>query len=147
MTGVATYFEVQGLVEVGQVLGRLARLDLVELADVVSEHLVNSTRARIQEDKASPEGEAWAPWSARYDETRNHGVHSLLIGEGHLQGSIDNYSSATEVRVGTPLVYAAVHQFGAQDGSIPARPYLGISALDRLEIEQLALDLFGEALS
>lgn len=146
MAGVATYFEVQGLVEVGQVLGRLAQLDLVDLADVVGEYLVNSTRARIQEDKASAEGEAWAPWSERYDETRNHGVHSLLIGEGHLQGSIDNYSSATEVRVGTPLVYAAVHQFGSGDGSIPARPYLGLSALDRLEIETMALDLFGEAM-
>lgn len=147
MAGVAAEFELQGLVEVGAVLGRLSRMDLTKLAYRVSDHLVNSTKARIQEEKASPEGAPWAPWSERYDETRHHGVQSLLIGEGHLQGSIDNYSAGGEVRVGTPLVYGAVHQFGAEDGSIPARPYLGLSDLDRQEIERMALDLFGEALA
>lgn len=147
MSGVATQIEIEGLVNVGQALGRLSRLDLVALADVASEFLVNSTQARLQEEKASPEGEPWAPWSPAYAKTRVPGVQSLLISKDELRDSIANYADGPTVRIGSNLVYAAFHQFGSDDGDIPARPYLGVSEADRIEIEQMALDLFGEALS
>lgn len=147
MAGVTTEFEVDGLVDVGRMFGRLSRLDLVELADAAGELLVSSTQRRIHEEKASPDGAAWAPWSERYDDTRLHGVHSLLVGENHLLTSITNYTSGGVVRVGSNLEYAAVHQFGSEgDGNIVARPYLGVSADDRAALERMALDLFGEAL-
>jgi phage virion morphogenesis protein len=43
------------------------------------------------------------------------------------------------VAVGTNRVYAAIHQLGGQAGrgrkvTIPARPYLGVSAADRVRI-------------
>lgn len=147
MAGVVTAFEVEGLVDVGRVLGRLSRLDLVDLADAAGELLVSSTQRRIHEEKESPDGVDWMPWSEAYDETRIHGVHSLLVSENHLLTSIDNYTSGGVVRVGSNLEYAAVHQFGSDDGGgIPPRPYLGLSRGDRLELEAMALDLFGEAL-
>lgn len=147
MAGVAAEFEVKGLVDVGRVLQRLSDLDLVGLADAAGELLVSSTQRRIHEDKASPEGAAWAPWSERYDDTRNHGVHSLLVSENHLLTSVTNHSTGWTVRVGSNLAYAAVHQFGSRDGDIPARPYLGVSADDRDALERMALDLFGEAVA
>ena len=160
MTGVAVEFEVEGLVDVGRVLGRLSQLDLVELQDVAGGLLVSSAQRRIQEEKTSPEGVAWPAWSPAYAATRIPGVHSLLVGGhrpagegvrsegGHLQGSIEHHFAGDVVLIGSNLPYAAVHQFGSDDGgNIPARPYLGISADDRAAIEAMALDLFGEAVA
>lgn len=146
MAGVAADVELEGLVDVGRVLGRLSDLDLAELADAAGALLVSSTQRRLHEEKTGPDGDAWAPWSERYDETRLHGVHSLLVSGGHLRDSIASYIDGLTVRVGSNLVYAATHQLGSEDGDIPARPYLGISAEDRVALERMALDMFGEAL-
>lgn len=145
MTGVATRFEIEGLVNVGLVLGRLSQLDLSSLADKASAYLISSTQDRITGEQTSPEGDPWAPWSPDYAATR-HGNQSLLVGGGDLRDSLKRFSSGTEIGAGSNLEYAAVHQFGSDDGSTPARPYLGLSPLDQREIEQMALDLFGEAL-
>lgn len=51
-----------------------------------------------------------------------------------------------EIGAGSNLEYAAVHQFGSDDGSTSARPYLGLSDFDRGEIERMAANLFGEAI-
>lgn len=148
MSGVAAEFEIEGLVDVGRVLGGLSNLDFDELADAAGALLVSSTQRRIYEEKTGPDGATWVPWSERYNETRLHGVHSLLVSEGHLRDSIASHVDGPTVRVGSNLVYAAVHQLGSEDadGGVPARPYLGISADDRMAIEHMALDLFGEAL-
>lgn len=145
MAGVVTEIEIDGLAEVGRVLGRLSELDVAELAYATGELLVSSTQRRMHEEKAGPDGDAWAPWSPDYAATRLPGVHSLLVGENHLLTSIWNHTSGHVVRIGTPLPYGAVHQFGSSDGTTPARPYLGLSPSDRADIERMALDLFGEA--
>ncbi len=51
------------------------------------------------------------------------------------------------LEVGSPLVYAAMEQFGGQKsefphlwGDIPARPFLGVSAADADKMERTALD-------
>ena len=134
-------------------LGRLGGIDTSELVYNVGALLESSTQARIADEKRSPEGEAWVPWSERYDETRDHTRHSLLVGSGApgLLSSIQNYSTADEVRVGTPLVYGAIHQFGSGDlarpTNIPARPYLGLSPDDRLDIEDLVTGAIEQALA
>lgn len=145
MTGIAATWEIEGLVDVGRALGRLSRLDLVELADAAGELLVSSTQRRIAEEKEGPEGENWPVWSPAYAATRIAGTHSLLVGENHLLTSLQNYTEGEVVRIGSPLPYAGVHQGGSQDGGTPAREYLGLSAGDRLALEAMALDLFGEA--
>lgn len=120
-----------------------------ELEDVVfaiGELIVTQTKTRIADEKRGPDGEAWAPWSAAYAATRSGG-HSLLQGEGHLLDSISNHSRGLEAIVGTNLVYGAAQQFGleAEDGSggLPAREYLGLSAENRTEIEELVIDMVG----
>jgi phage virion morphogenesis protein len=118
-----------------------------EFAEILAEHVVGQTKVRIEEEKRSPDGAAWAPWSAAHAATR-HGNQSLLLagGEDYLLESIAAETSDDAVRVGSGPVYGAVHQFGSRDGSTPARPWLGLSAENRAEIEQLAVDLFDELL-
>ncbi|MDO5087983.1 MAG: phage virion morphogenesis protein [Comamonadaceae bacterium] len=76
-----------------------------------------------------------------------------LTGETGALARTINYrvSGEREVRVGSPMVYAAAHQYGARQGSfgrtrrggpipwgtIPARPFLGLSATDQAQIVQL----------
>jgi phage virion morphogenesis protein len=123
---------------------------LVTVVDAVGALIEDQTKLRIEEDKAAPDGSPWSAWSAAYDETRNHAVHSLLIGEGNLRESIQNYSTGLVATVGTPLIYGAHQQFGsADDGSpvaagatgdgIPARPYLGLSSANIDDINDLVI--------
>lgn len=121
-------------------LARLNEAELAELLYVVSVLIEDQTKLRIADEKTSPEGEPWAPWSARYAGTRNarnSRRHSLLVGEGDLRDSIQSYSRGSEAVVGSPLIYAATHQFGDASRNIPARPYLGISADNHQAIEEL----------
>jgi phage virion morphogenesis protein len=68
-------------------------------------------------------------------------VHALLVGRGDLRDSIQNYTSGDTIRVGTNLVYGAIHQFGSNgaEGGIPARPWLGLSREDEREITDLVI--------
>jgi phage virion morphogenesis protein len=62
----------------------------------------------------------------------------ILIGRGMsggLMGSINFRAASDNVRVGTPKVYGAIHQYGGKAGrghavTIPARPYLAIQDED-----------------
>lgn len=123
----------------------LGPAELEEIVFAIGEMMVTQARTRIADEKRGPEGEAWAPWSAAYAATRS-AQHSLLVGEGNpgLMESITNHSRGMEAIAGTDLPYGAVHQFGSEDGSTPARPYLGLSDENRREIEDLvAGDLRG----
>ncbi|EDL60549.1 hypothetical protein PM8797T_10874 [Gimesia maris DSM 8797] len=42
-------------------------------------------------------------------------------GQGHIEIITDDSTT-----FGTSIYYASVHQYGRKDGSIPARPFLGI---------------------
>ncbi len=142
------------------VLDALARLEAVgagavQLMTVLGSALADSTRLRFSSNIA-PDGNKWAALNPAYAELRRPGP--ILVQGGHLRGSITFRPSAEEVKIGSPMIYAAVHQFGArieaknvkslvfQMGAggglvrvravtIPARPYLGISAEDEAMIE------------
>jgi len=70
----------------------------------------------------------WEP-SARAIAT---GGKTLIIQgwAGGLLGSINYQASRDEVKIGTPKIYGAVHQFGYKTNNIPARPYLLIQDED-----------------
>ena len=127
------------------------RMLLGEMLDGVGALVASQTQRRIAEEKRGPDGKAWKPWS---EETarRRSGTQSLLFYEGHLAGSIDHEVAGDEVRVGSGLVYAAIHQFGGKAGrgrqvEIPARPYLGLSDENRDEIEAVVTDWLEEVLA
>lgn len=140
--------------DLSDVEARLAVFDGAALADVmfaVGQVMETQTRTRIMDEKRGPDGDVWPAWSAAYAETRGP-HHSLLVGAGNpgLLSSVQNYTAGLEARVGTPLIYGAIHQFGGEDvgkPNLPARPWLGLSGENRIEIEALVVDcvedLFG----
>lgn len=139
-----------------------AGADLQPALQDIGEYLVVSTRDRFR-DGVAPDGAPWAPNSPVTTARRGKGAAGKrpLIGETRqLSTRIFYRVTAHTVEVGSPLEYAAVHQFGAGKGQfgrskrgskrgpipwgdIPARPFLGLSDQDRSEV----LDIIQEHLA
>lgn len=132
-----------------------ARLsDMTEVFQDIGEYLVDSTKQRFN-DGVAPDGTAWAPKSqATIDSYRQREAKAgnaaidfrpLFGASGSLSSNIVYEASADSVTWGSPMIYAAVQQFGASKGEfgaasngssipwgdIPARPFIGISDEDR----------------
>jgi len=116
-----------------------------ELMEQIGEQLVSSTQQRF-EDGQGPDGEDWEP-SIRAKEDGGQ----TLVDTARLKNSIGYEASPNLVAVGTNVEYASTHQFGAEiraknaphlrfqvggrwarkkSVTIPARPFIGISAQD-----------------
>ena len=138
MSGVAFQIETQGFPEVEGFLLGLSSIELEDLTHNIAALLVASTQERIKSDQTSPDGEPWQDWSDEYALTR-HDNQSLLNSSGDLINTLDSASTGSTVRVGSNLLYAAIHQAGGEalGINIPARPYLGLSEDDRAAISAL----------
>jgi len=138
--------------------------DLSIMMQDVAEFLVTSTKDRFGEGTA-PDGTPWAPksqttldaYAARHDRVD---ARPLFGPSGMLSQRIFAETTADSVRWGSPMIYAAVMQFGAEQGEfgafmgidkrgrrhfhtipwgdIPARPFLGLSETDRDGITAIA---------
>ena len=110
-----------------------------DLMEEIGEHLVTSTLLRMEE-AVSPEGDPWAAWSDDYAAKREGGA--MLMDTERLAGSITYRAETQRVEVGTNVIYGAIHQAGGEEVGmpIPARPYLGISSEDEIELMQLITD-------
>ncbi len=143
--------------EVTAVLDRLAAhlTDMSDLMNEIGEQLERQTKQRFFEGK-SPDG---VPWAAKSQTTINAYKRRgqtvdfrPLFGPNEdgmpLRNSISRNYGPDFVEIGSNKIYAAVMQFGAAKGAfgdnqtghpipwgrIPARPYLGISDIDRANI-------------
>lgn len=146
MSGVILNFDLSALDGLEGRINRLAGFDRADLFDQIGAVLESSTRERIGETKRGPLGEVWPAWSPDYAATRRPG-HSLLVGEQSLLDSIQAVSNSEQARVGSNMIYAARQHFGDDDGAgIPARPYLGISDQDELDIKDLVTGFLGDSL-
>lgn len=141
-----------------EITGALTRLsahlsDLTPVMQEIGEILVDSTKQRFGQG-VSPDGIRWAPKSpvtlAKYGaRTSNRiDIRPLFGPSGALSSQIFANATADSVEVGSPMIYAATQQFGAAQGAfgrtsrngpipwgnIPARPFLGISAEDEVNI-------------
>lgn len=114
----------------------------------VGEHLLNSVGDNFDNETA-PDGTRWKALSIATRDLRQkkygNAPVTILRASGALRGSINMVASDTEVRIGSALIYAAIHQLGGEAGrnrkvTIDARPYLGISAADEEEIFAIAED-------
>ncbi len=137
MAGVTASLTTEGLEAAIKRLSRLEGFQMAELSDAAGAILESSTRDRF-DTKTAPDGAAWVPWSEAYDDTRD-AHHSLLVEEGELRDSIASYSTGFEAHVGSNLIYAAHHHFGGDEigSGVPARPYLGISDEDEIDLADL----------
>ena len=147
---VALRFNIRELQRFDRVMDRLSNLNRRQLAEDLGSELENQTRRRITTEKYAPDGTQWVGWTADYAATR-HGGHSLLEGEGDLVDSIQFLvaGDANSIEVGSNLVYAAVHNFGSAEddaNDIPARQYLGLSAENAADLEDLVIGYYEETL-
>lgn len=119
----------------------------------IGEALVNSTRDRFRAERG-PDGVPWAALSPRYLANKSPNPGKILQRSGALVRQIFPQVEGTTLLVGTDRVYGATHQFGALQGrfgktkrgapipwgTIPARPFLGVSAEDDQEIIAILRD-------
>ncbi len=128
-----------------------------------------STHERFR-DETGPDGAKWAPLHPAYAAIkRGAGILRVSGMSGGLMGlvTVATDEAAGTVEVGTNKIYGAIHQFGgvikpkrgkalafrlggrlvlAKKVTIPARPYLGISADDAAEIEAIIARVLERAL-
>ena len=123
-----------------------ARLgDLTPAFRDMGEHLLNSTRARFRAQTA-PDGSPWAALSPGYRAAKKKNKDKILTLQGRLRGLLTYQASQDALRIGTPLIYGATHQFGDPRRNIPARPFLGLSVDDKVELVAILNDWLTRAL-
>ena len=129
--------------------------DLTPVMKVIGERLLNSARERFADEEA-PDGSAWAPLSEGTLKAKQRNRGRILTRDGYLGGTLAYRADSTSVEIGSPLIYAGTHQFGAEQGAggvtsrgspipwgdIPARPFL-VDADGRLarEDERAIVDI------
>lgn len=133
--------------EIRDGLERLARqgADMRNVFGDIGEELLNSTRRRFEVEQ-DPDGMAWQRLSERYRQRKDRNKDKVLQYRGHLFGTLDYQAESDHVAVGSPLIYAATHQFGDDDRGIPARPFLGLSDDDRDQVVAILHDHLQRAL-
>ncbi|WP_054006433.1 phage virion morphogenesis protein [Cypionkella psychrotolerans] len=147
-----------------QITAALARAlaqqdDLSPLTDQIGEILVVSVKDRFKAGE-SPDGVKWAAKSpvtlAAYGARKSNRIDArpLFGPSGMLNAQIFAETSSDGVLVGSGRVQAAMMQFGGAKaafphlwGNIPARPFLGFSDQDRVNILGEAEDWLMEAFS
>lgn len=161
MDGIRLVIDVDGVLP-GDLLARLAEgtADTLPLMSDIGAVLESSTRERIEDTKTAPDGTPWVSNQA--------GTSTLLATGRHLRDSVAFIATPSEVQVGAAWEYAHVHQDGAvikpksaarlhfmvggasvfaRQVTIPARPFVGVSAEDETEIERVTLDWLSDLVS
>lgn len=136
MVGVQMDLTMDGLRPALDALSGFGAADRREVLGIMGGVAESAARRRLAEDREGPDGTPWPAWSEAYARTR-HGNQSLLQSEGHLIDSLQSVVIGDDtVLEGSPLVYAAIHQFGGEPVgmAIPERPYLGLSSDDEAEM-------------
>ncbi|MBV1817642.1 phage virion morphogenesis protein [Bacteroidales bacterium MSK.15.36] len=142
----------------------LSDIDKRGINQALSESVRTSTKERFKEEK-SPEGKRWEKSIRASQES---GL--TLTKSAGMKNSIKSTADNSGFAVGTNKIYARTHQFGEKgrkikaktpkglifkvgDGwarkkkvtiKIPARPFLGLSEEDLLEIKRTLEDVFEE---
>lgn len=131
----------------------------------IGQQLVKSTRARFATETSS-DGTAWAALNPEYKKGKRGTKILQEAGmRGGLLGTIVYQVTGDRLQVGTNKVYGAIHQFSgkivpktgkalvfrmggkviiARSVTIPARPFLGISAADKVTIAEVVQDHIDE---
>lgn len=153
--GVRFTFDQRALEGALKAVGELVTFDGAPLMEAVASLGESQTRRRITDEKTAPDGTPWPP---------NAAGTSILFATGqHLLASVAFTSSADEAVWGASWEFAHVHQDGAviepktaaalrfklgdrtvhaKRVTIPARPFVGLSAENRAEITELVTDYF-----
>ena len=114
----------------------MAGLDTTSLMPRLGEYLLTSTQDRFK-TQTDPDGQ---PWEAlKHPSLKKKNQRKILTLDGFLRKNLRyQVLGETTVQVGSNEPYAATHQYGRD--AIPARPFLGLSAQDRQEIQAIIAD-------
>lgn len=126
---------------IGQLYQRLGG-DLTPLMLAIGSILENSTRECFS-SKTAPDGTSWQqlkPSTVKQKKGRGGGI---LVERGDLMKSITHHATSHSVAVGTDRHYGKYHQVGTKH--MPARPFLGISASDDDNIQDVLNQFLREA--
>lgn len=104
----------------------------------IGEELLISHDQRFRDQK-SPDGVPWAPLSETTKSLKTKNIDTILVLNGLLSGTLNYQAASDNLLFGSPLEYAATHQFGRvtspnsmiPNKAIPARPFLGVDENDR----------------
>lgn len=127
--------------------------DVRPALDAIGQILVSNTQLRFVDQK-DPDGQAWKQLSSvTLARRRKKGAGAQILRDtGRLAGSISHRLGGNgAVELGTNVVYAGTHQFGAKKGSygktrkgapipwgdIPARPFFGYNDNDQADVLEL----------
>lgn len=157
--GVRIEIDRAALEAVNALVTGLTEFDAGELCAEIVQLGENQTRKRIESGGPGPDGEAWPP---------NLTGTAILFRTGqHLHDSIASSSHGAGGEWGAAWEFAHVHQYGAtitpknaeslsfmlggkrvfaKSVTIPARPFVGVSADDAQEIRELVTDFLGSLL-
>jgi phage virion morphogenesis protein len=156
MSGISIIIEADGFDKVFKRLQPLFDFEPSALMTGIAALGESQTRRRISEEKTAPDGSAWKP--------NAEGTSILLQTGQHLLQSIAWEASADTAEWGATWEYAHVHQDGmtivprnaknlvfkiagktiaASKVTIPARPFVGLSADNEMEMEELITDFLG----
>lgn len=124
--------------------------ELAKVLDEIGASNVTETQMRF-EAEAGPDGKKWQRFAFQLPRTppvpkwRHQSNPKLLRDTGNLYDSVTHKVHMLGVTVGTNRVYARIHQLGGTAGrgrkvTIPARPYLGVSAEGQREMLQILTD-------
>lgn len=108
----------------------------------IGEEIITQTKDRFAEKK-TPDGDDWADiaestknYYQKKIGSKNPG-NGILWRQGNLMDSLTQEAGSWSVVVGATKAYAAVHQYGWKEKNIIARPYLGLSAENKVEIIEI----------
>jgi len=130
---------------VTDVLNRLtqAGTDLELVFEDIGKYLEQSHTQRF-DDQQAPDGTPWKPLNRRYQARKKKNPGLILVLEGYLGDTLSYEASPDSLAFGSNLPYAATHQFGDESRGIPARPFLGLSGDDEVEIMQILREHLAE---
>lgn len=151
--GIGIAIEVEDLEAVQRLITRLETIDEHHILTVVAKIGEDQTRRRIEEEKTAPDGTKWPP--------NREGTPTLLRTGEHLRDSIASDVSGSVAQWGSSWEFAHVHQNGAvivpkgaeqlafhvggklrfaKKVTIPKREFVGLSAENGEEIEEIITD-------
>lgn len=118
--------------------------DLTPLMKAIGGILENSTRERFS-SKIAPDGTSWQQLKPSTVKQKKGRGGSILVERGDLMKSITHHATSHSVTVGTNRHYGKYHQVGTKH--MPARPFLGISASDGVNIQDVLNQFLREAMT
>ena len=102
-------------------LDRLKTTDYTPMMELVGADVVDQIDLLFRAE-SSPDGTPWEPLSEVTKARRRGSSEQILRDTGVLANSIDLSATKDTVEIGSPIEYAATHQYGAGKGSFGTMP-------------------------